>query len=232
MDYSLLCGLSYVGRDDPVTQEPAAQEPASQAEVSLSSTLSDDAALKRGAEAEAGGGEAGGEAHARPSALSIEMQLQQAALRSRVARGGGPASNGTVAMVEVQPAAPSARQLSAEPSALQESGRLESSSSSISQSVAAGRASVNTQLVHRQQLRPLPAWVDAPDGAVEGNMGPDDEQVFYFIAIIDILTAWSPAKATENRAKILAHPLKPSSISCVPPLQYADRFERALDKWL
>ena len=54
----------------------------------------------------------------------------------------------------------------------------------------------------------------------------------YFIGIIDILTAWSPAKSMENLAKTVIHPGERKGISCVPPDAYADRFEKAMVTWI
>ena len=49
--------------------------------------------------------------------------------------------------------------------------------------------------------------------------------------IIDILTSWTCAKRLEHLLKLLQNPLRPDAHSCVPPLRYADRFERAMRKW-
>ena len=82
-------------------------------------------------------------------------------------------------------------------------------------------------------------WEFSPDGAVEGAPpGDGAEPEIYFIGVIDVLTAWSPAKSMENLAKKVIHPTERvpgtafSGISCVPPDEYADRFERALATWL
>eukprot|EP00966_Prymnesium_polylepis_P114095 2636882-Prymnesium_polylepis.1 len=40
------------------------------------------------------------------------------------------------------------------------------------------------------------------------------------------------AKSAENGVKTLAHPLSPTIHSCVPPLSYAKRFEKAMKKWI
>ncbi|KOO25000.1 phosphatidylinositol-4-phosphate 5-kinase [Chrysochromulina tobinii] len=87
-----------------------------------------------------------------------------------------------------------------------------------------------------------PPWTDFDDGAMEAllEMAPDagvvdgrfvPEPAIYFIGIIDILTDWTCAKASENWFKTLQHPHTPSVHSCVPPRRYADRFERAMRKW-
>jgi len=91
-----------------------------------------------------------------------------------------------------------------------------------------------------------PPWVDYPDGAMDaafdeaaaaaaaeanGGTAEGNGQIIYFIGIIDILTAWTCLKAAENWIKRIQHPHKPLAHSCVPPLSYADRFERAMRKW-
>lgn len=87
-----------------------------------------------------------------------------------------------------------------------------------------------------------PPWTDFDDGAMEAllEIVPDagvvdgrfvPEPAIYFIGIIDILTDWTCAKASENWFKTLQHPHTPSVHSCVPPRRYADRFERAMRKW-
>ena len=53
----------------------------------------------------------------------------------------------------------------------------------------------------------------------------------YFVGIIDILTDWTAAKRAEHVLKALAHPLHTAGVSCVPPPQYADRFERGTRAW-
>ena len=78
-------------------------------------------------------------------------------------------------------------------------------------------------------------WYDDADGAMlSGPASADgqEEEAVFFIGIIDILTAWSWAKAAENFVKLLMHPWSPDSHSCVPPPRYANRFERNLPKWL
>ena len=75
-----------------------------------------------------------------------------------------------------------------------------------------------------------------PDGAIEGK--PPDGQVPGARGLFHILTAWPPAKSMENLAKKVIHPSEKvpgtrlSGISCVPPDEYAERFERALVTWL
>ncbi|KAL1495262.1 hypothetical protein AB1Y20_017122 [Prymnesium parvum] len=75
-------------------------------------------------------------------------------------------------------------------------------------------------------------WSDDLDGGINGATGEGEEPVRYYIGIIDILTAWSSAKSAENLTKTMAHPMHPSSISCVPPRAYAARFENALKSWI
>ena len=88
-----------------------------------------------------------------------------------------------------------------------------------------------------------PPWCDYADGGMIGEVpdrgaapstpgggsGEDeDEEVVYFIGVIDILTDWTCAKSAENIFKTMTHPWKHEAHSCVPPIRYADRFERAL----
>ena len=75
-------------------------------------------------------------------------------------------------------------------------------------------------------------WESLPDGGIEGCPAEGGEPEIYFLGIIDILTSWSPAKQMENWGKKAMHPAESSGISCVPPDLYADRFEKALDKWV
>ena len=78
-----------------------------------------------------------------------------------------------------------------------------------------------------------PPWETLVDGGIEGRPGQAEaEPEVYYIGIIDILTAWSPAKQAENWGKKVLHPLEMAGISCVPPDQYADRFEAALTTWI
>ena len=81
----------------------------------------------------------------------------------------------------------------------------------------------------RPNLRP--AWVDHDDGAVEASTATGAEPEMYFFGLIDILTAWCPAKRSEFTLKALMHPTKWRGISCQAPDLYANRFERALRKW-
>ena len=90
----------------------------------------------------------------------------------------------------------------------------------------------------RGSSRPTAPSGENSHGAVEGAPADGAEPEIYFIGVIDILTAWSPAKSMENLAKKVIHPTERvpgtafSGISCVPPDEYADRFERALVTWL
>ena len=61
---------------------------------------------------------------------------------------------------------------------------------------------------------------------------PNGEPVVYYIGVIDILTAWTFAKTMEHLFKTLTHPHKPLAHSCVPPISYANRFERHLRSWI
>jgi len=79
-------------------------------------------------------------------------------------------------------------------------------------------------------IRPL--WVDSSDGGINAAPDGEAEPAIYFMAIIDILTAWSPAKRTESVVKQVMYPTKRKGVSCVPPGQYAERFQKALPKWI
>ena len=77
-----------------------------------------------------------------------------------------------------------------------------------------------------------PAWVDSCDGGISGAPDGNAEPAVYFIAIIDILTPWSPAKRTESVVKQVLYPTQRKGVSCVPPTQYAERFKKALQTWI
>jgi len=82
--------------------------------------------------------------------------------------------------------------------------------------------------------REAPPWVDYVDRGIcaRETAGGTEEPVVYFIGIIDILTEWTCAKSLENIYRTLCHPTKPNAHSCVPPLRYAARFEKALRNWI
>mmetsp|Transcript_56182 Transcript_56182/g.128978 ORF Transcript_56182/g.128978 Transcript_56182/m.128978 type:complete len:171 (-) Transcript_56182:267-779(-) len=88
-------------------------------------------------------------------------------------------------------------------------------------------------------------WVDVVDGGVvadgtwcaargmcvRGGLPGQPRPVYYF-GIIDILTAWSIPKQTESILRQISHPIKRKGVSCMPPAEYADRFEHAFRGWI
>ena len=54
-------------------------------------------------------------------------------------------------------------------------------------------------------------------------MSADGTEI-YFMVIIDILTNFGTKKKLENAVRSIVHNSK--TISCIPPLQYGDRFYR------
>ena len=225
MDYSLLCGIHFPRREPPVSERretaAAAATPASPsgAAAAAAATPPPPPDSPRGAELEAG------------AAAAAAAAAGDGATPPPADDAGSPPRS-CAACASASSSGVNVRAASNSLSAL----RVDSVGVTLPLRGGAGAASGSNWTGPTKSSRA--PWEFSPDGAVEGC--PDDgaEPEIYFIGIIDILTAWSPAKSMENLAKKVIHPSEKvpgtafSGISCVPPDEYADRFERALVTWL
>ncbi len=80
-----------------------------------------------------------------------------------------------------------------------------------------------------------PPWSSRPDGGVCSE-GARECGELYYLGLIDTLTPWGARKACEWALKQLLHwcgrgASARSGVSCVPPEQYAARFEAAMQDW-
>jgi 1-phosphatidylinositol-4-phosphate 5-kinase len=74
------------------------------------------------------------------------------------------------------------------------------------------------EILPHQRKRPERAFFESQ----EGGLVSEDGSCIYFMGIIDILTGFGKKKVLENFGKSIIY--DKYTISCVPPVQYGDRF--------